>query len=281
MRVEGKPVERRTLHELRQPPPLSSMFLGGFHRHDQSNVTDGLPPVEKSPTSSTLEFLCRLGSAWNSRVNRFSTSRRLDAWTNVRPLMTVSTTAAAAEAPLASAGLEDAGDEAVPPTGAAVPEVAAAVFVAAFADARVCRMTNVNVNVSSSSLESLRRNEGPAAEEASASCEVNAVSHEIRNEPREGRGRGSRQRTSTKSRGALSPSERDAATRVAGKALGAMLTDVRRRADVMTSDEIDTAEKRSGQNGLLRRPSSLAKARDQCCPAHCPPGILHRFWSRR
>jgi hypothetical protein len=179
------------LHELRQPPPLSSMFLGGLNRHDQSKVTDGLPPVEKSPTSSTLEFLCRLGSAWNSRVRRFLTSRRLDAWTNVRPLITVSTAVAEAaaavpeEAPLASGGLElEAAGAAVPllaPVAADVPAVVPAVaptvaaFVAfaefaAIADVGVCRMTKVKVNVSSSSLGSLRRNEGPDVAEASVSC---------------------------------------------------------------------------------------------------------------
>ena len=53
----------RTLHEFLQPPPLSSVFFGGFHFHDHSNETEELPPVVMSPTSSTLEFLCRFGSA--------------------------------------------------------------------------------------------------------------------------------------------------------------------------------------------------------------------------
>lgn len=53
----------RTLQEFLHPPPESSAFLGGFHFQAQSKVTEPLPPVVKSPISSTLEFLCRLGSA--------------------------------------------------------------------------------------------------------------------------------------------------------------------------------------------------------------------------
>lgn len=34
-----------TLQEFLQPPPLSSVFFGGFHFQDHSNVTEGLPPV--------------------------------------------------------------------------------------------------------------------------------------------------------------------------------------------------------------------------------------------
>lgn len=38
--------DAHTLHEFLQPPPLSSVLLGGFHIHVHSNDTDGLPPVE-------------------------------------------------------------------------------------------------------------------------------------------------------------------------------------------------------------------------------------------
>lgn len=68
-----------TLQEFLHPPPESSAFLGGFHFQAQSKVTEPLPPVVKSPISSTFEFLCRFGSAWNSRVTRFSTSLEVDA----------------------------------------------------------------------------------------------------------------------------------------------------------------------------------------------------------
>lgn len=69
------------LQEFLQPPPGSSEFFGGFHFQDQSNVTVGLPPVVKSPINSTLAFLCRFGSAWNSLVTKFSTSRGVEAYT--------------------------------------------------------------------------------------------------------------------------------------------------------------------------------------------------------
>ncbi len=118
--------------------------------------------MEKSPTSSTLAFLCRLGSAWNSRVTKLSTSRRLEAWTKVSPLMTVSTVAAVL---LASVGLEAAAAAAVPAEPAG-PVAEAPVPVA---DNGVCRMTNVKVKVSSSSLGSFRRKDGPVADGASGS----------------------------------------------------------------------------------------------------------------
>lgn len=81
---------QHTLQEFRHPPPLSSVPFGGFHFQVHSKETEGLPPVEKSPTSSTLGFLCRLGSAWNSRVTKFSTSRGVEAYTWVRPVIRVS-----------------------------------------------------------------------------------------------------------------------------------------------------------------------------------------------
>lgn len=70
---------RLTLHEVLQPPPGSSTTFGGFHVQDQSKVTVWLPPVVKSPISSTLEFLWRFGSAWNSLVTSVSTSRGVEA----------------------------------------------------------------------------------------------------------------------------------------------------------------------------------------------------------
>jgi len=94
--------------------------------------------VEKSPTRSTLAFLCKFGSAWNSRVTRFSTSLGVEAYTKVRPLIWVSAVAT----PFASAP--------------AVPTCA------------ICwpwRMTKVKVKASSSSLFSLRMKLGGAAGE--------------------------------------------------------------------------------------------------------------------
>lgn len=126
---------QRTLQEFLQPPPGSSDVFGGFHFHDQSNVTVGLPPVEKSPISSTLAFLCKLGSAWNSLVTKFSTSRGVEAYTYVRPLICVSTAA------LFRSPVEE----------------------------EPWRTLKVNVNMSSSSLLSLRMKDGtPFAD--SGSC---------------------------------------------------------------------------------------------------------------
>lgn len=123
---------------LRQPPPLSSAILGGRHFQIQSSCTDEFPPVEISPTNSTFEFLCRLGSAWNSLVTRLSRSLALDAKANVRPLIIV--------------------------------PVERGVFCRALSP---CRTMNEKVKNSSSSLFSRRRKEGGDAVEESGSYTAN------------------------------------------------------------------------------------------------------------
>jgi len=138
---EGQP----TLQLFLQPPPLSSVGLGGLHFHDHSKDTDGLPPVEKSPTNCTFAFLCKFGSAWNSRVTKVSTSLAVEAETYVRPLMTVST--------------------------GFWPASCAALVVAV--DWGAFRMTKVKLNVSSSSLLSLRIKFGDVAKgEGSGSWQI-------------------------------------------------------------------------------------------------------------
>lgn len=122
-----------TLQLFLQPPPRSSVGFGGLHFQDHSKETDWLPPVEKSPTNCTLAFLCKFGSAWNSRVTRVSTSLAVEAATNVRPLTVVS--------------IESGGP----------PEFAE--------DCAVCRIINVKFRVSSSSLLSLSMKTGAAERE--------------------------------------------------------------------------------------------------------------------
>jgi len=51
---------------------------------------EALPSVVKSPTNSTLGFLCRFGSALNSLVTKFSRSLAFEPKRNVRPFTTVS-----------------------------------------------------------------------------------------------------------------------------------------------------------------------------------------------
>jgi len=116
-----------TLHSFLQPPPLSSAAFGGLHFQDHSNDTDWLPPVPKSPTSCTFAFLCKLGSAWNSRVTKVSTSLAVEADTYVRPFTVVSTRLLVSWAPF-------------------IPGVVCC----------VCRIIKVKLKVSSSSLLSLR-----------------------------------------------------------------------------------------------------------------------------
>lgn len=95
--------ERQLIHTLQvflHPTPLrSSAPCGGLHLHFHSNSIELEPSVQKSPIRLTLGFLCRFGSAWNSRVTRFSRSLPLDAIANVSPLMFVSATVPLAGSP--------------------------------------------------------------------------------------------------------------------------------------------------------------------------------------
>lgn len=130
------PLQSPTLQLFLQPPPLSSVGFGGLHFQDHSNDTDWLPPVVKSPTNCTLAFLCKFGSAWNSRVTSVSTSFAVDADTYVRPLMIVST----------------------------CPAVASWMLLGFEAICAVCRIINVKLKVRSSSLLSLSMKLGVVVE---------------------------------------------------------------------------------------------------------------------
>ena len=119
------------------------------------------------------------------------------------------------------------------------------------------RMTKVNVNMRSSSFDSLSRKAGPVAGfDSSVSYTAGKKSKHML-ETKAVRGReggcvvyGWALRTWMNSMGALSPSGRDVYTLLAGNAFGTMLIDVRFRGLVMTSDEMDTAKTRKDDDEL-------------------------------
>jgi hypothetical protein len=192
--------------------------LGGFHVQVQSNATDGVPSVEKSPINCTFELFCRFGFAWNSRVIRLSSSLEFDAWAKVRPVRDVSATSGR--------------DVATPFT------VEPAVFPVC-----VCRRMKVKLKISSSSFDRRSRNVGTAAEGGmSVSCD---------GEGQPPGGFGLRvDRTWIYSIGVSSPASRFAVNLAAGNALGARVSS-RRLELLIVIDATETRYRGVHQHGSL------------------------------